>query len=455
MNTAKLQLIQLVSPELLPYQRRWLSDDGRIKIWEKSRRIGATYVQALEDVIDCLSGTVNAVWFTSADESAAREYIYYCAEWLERLKSLSESSEVQLPAALAGALRTREISFTNNTRINALSSNPNAFRSKGGKVCIDEFAHHKSDALLWKAAKPCITWGFPLRILSTHNGKNSLFYKFTESVKEGRQKWHLHHTDIYKAAEEGIYAVISGKTPSPEQTESWLAEMRSDCFDEVSWQEEYCCIPSDEKTAFIPYELIQSCYGTMLTPAIGDDIYAGVDIGRKTDLTAIWRLIKKGTGFYTADVTILKNEPFWRQKEVLFELLGSVSLRRICIDATGIGMQLAEETEAKFGSAKVEKIHFTSAVKEELAFGLKRHFEDRTIYIPDDPEVSADIHSVRKSITSAGNIRFNAAGISGTHADRFWALALAIHAGGTPLTSDGVLLSTGRTSRGKFLKGFR
>ena len=29
----------------LPYQQRWLDDKSKIKIWEKSRRIGATYVQ--------------------------------------------------------------------------------------------------------------------------------------------------------------------------------------------------------------------------------------------------------------------------------------------------------------------------------------------------------------------------------------------------------------------------
>lgn len=28
----------------LPYQQRWLNDNSKVKIWEKSRRIGATYV---------------------------------------------------------------------------------------------------------------------------------------------------------------------------------------------------------------------------------------------------------------------------------------------------------------------------------------------------------------------------------------------------------------------------
>ena len=55
----------------LPYQVRWLNDKSKVKIWEKSRRIGATYVQSYEDVRDCVKRTVPAVWFSSADESAA------------------------------------------------------------------------------------------------------------------------------------------------------------------------------------------------------------------------------------------------------------------------------------------------------------------------------------------------------------------------------------------------
>jgi phage FluMu gp28-like protein len=27
----------------LPYQAAWLADEARIKVWEKSRRIGATF----------------------------------------------------------------------------------------------------------------------------------------------------------------------------------------------------------------------------------------------------------------------------------------------------------------------------------------------------------------------------------------------------------------------------
>ena len=37
-----------------PYQKRWLQDKSKVKIFEKSRRIGGTWVQSFEDVQNCI-----------------------------------------------------------------------------------------------------------------------------------------------------------------------------------------------------------------------------------------------------------------------------------------------------------------------------------------------------------------------------------------------------------------
>lgn len=36
---------------LLDYQKAWVSDHAVVKVWEKSRRIGASYVEALYSVL--------------------------------------------------------------------------------------------------------------------------------------------------------------------------------------------------------------------------------------------------------------------------------------------------------------------------------------------------------------------------------------------------------------------
>ena len=70
------------SQYFLPYQVAWLRDRSRLKISEKSRRVGMTYTQSYEDVRDAAraNGAMD-VWFSSSDITAAREYIRYCAQW--------------------------------------------------------------------------------------------------------------------------------------------------------------------------------------------------------------------------------------------------------------------------------------------------------------------------------------------------------------------------------------
>lgn len=107
----------------LPYQLRWLNDKSKVKIWEKSRRIGATYVQSYEDVRDCVYKRVPAVWFSSADESAAREYIDYCEQWT-KLFNVAAKSLGEVIIDNDKDIKAFVIEFNNGTKIHALSSNP-------------------------------------------------------------------------------------------------------------------------------------------------------------------------------------------------------------------------------------------------------------------------------------------------------------------------------------------
>ena len=422
----------------LPYQIRWLKDTSRFKIWEKSRRIGATYVQSYEDVHDCISGRLKSgkVFFSSADESAAKEYIMYCEQWAKLYDTAARYMGEQV-IDKEKDLKALQIRFSNGTRINALSSNPKAFRSKGGKLVLDEFAWHQDDRGLWKAARPIVTWGDPVRIISTHNGKQSLYYKFIQDVKAQKMDWSLHTVPITEAVREGLVDKVMGQPATEAERRGWLEAERQACADDDVWAEEYMCQPVDQASAFLPYELITSCEGNAALwppgalPECQGNLYLGFDIGRKKDLSVIWLAEQLGSVLYTRRLTVLDRMTFSRQKQQLYHYLRHPRLRRACIDATGLGMQLAEEAQDDFGRYRVEAITFTGSVKEALAYGIRTRLEDKALMLPADPLVRDDFHSIRRTTTAAGNMRFDVAGATDGHADRFWAAALCCEAAAT------------------------
>jgi phage FluMu gp28-like protein len=193
------------------------------------------------------------------------------------------------------------------------------------------------------------------------------------------------------------------------------------------------------------------------------DFYLGVDIGRKHDLTVLWLWEKVGDVFWTKMVREMRNAPFSLQRDFLYSLLdGSFfvgaglkpapTIRRCCIDSSGLGAQLSEEAREKFGR-RVEQVTFTSTVKEDLAVTAKRMFEEKKARIPVDREIREDIHSVRRSTTVSGHGRFDADRNEHGHADRFWALALGLHAA---IGSDSWKVEYASTGRRTFagIKGY-
>lgn len=439
------------SSYFLPYQKRWLEDKSPVKIWEKSRRIGATYVQAFEDVTDSLENDNYKVYFSSADITAAKEYIDYCSKWAKTYNAAAQLlGEVLLDEEKG--VKALVVEFENGSKIHALSSNPSQFRSKGGKVVLDEFAFHKAAVELWRGAKPATTWGFPIRILSTHNGQSCLYYKFIEKILKGILKWSHHKTDIFLAVEEGLYDKIIKSSTTKEERDEWIENLKNDCADEETFWQEYGCMAVDEATAFLTYTLIDNCtqneiatfleYSQIARPEDIDEediiralarttneLYAGVDVARKKDLTIIWLLELINKIYFTKLIISMAKTHFRAQERALSVILKHPKLRRCCIDATGLGMMLAENMQTDFGKSKVEPVTFTPAVKEDLAFKILATMDDRNVIVPYHSLVRADLHSVKKIVTSANNIRFDVTkDETDGHADRFWALGLALHA---------------------------
>lgn len=420
----------------MPYQIRWLQDRSRLKIVEKSRRVGFTYVQSYEDMLDAARQEDPLdVWFSSADESAAKEYIRYVAQWA-RIFRIAAKDLGETVISRDDDIKALTIEFATGRRINALTSNPKAFRSKGGKLVLDEFAFHADQESMWKAARPIITWGYPARILSTYNGKGNRYYRMVSEAKkavaDGRDPlWQLHTVTIEDAVRDGLADRILGRALSAAEREAWLQSERESCGDEDTWQQEYMCNPIDEASAWLPWELItasEHADAGRIEHYQRGSCYLGWDVARTQDKSVMWVLEPVGDVHWTRHVRVMRRTTFAEQLDAFDGLMRLFDVRRACIDQTGLGMPIVEAAQERWGTYRVEGVTFTGATKQHMATHGKRQFEDRRVRIPVDRGIRDSHHAVRQVVTAAGNPRFDADRNEAGHADEFWAHMLALHA---------------------------
>ena len=472
----------------LPFQRDWLNDHSPLKIMQKSRQIGATFVDAHDSVIK--AGTRHArfdVWVSSRDETQARLYLEDCARWAEYYQIGAQDLGEKL-IEHSKDLRAHVLQFASGRRIYCLSSNPNALAGKRGHVKLDEFALHQDQRMLYRVAKPLTQWGGTLSIISTHRGSQTLFNELIRDITErgNPMGWSLHTVPLQKAVDQGLVEKINAKSGSKDSREAFIARLHAQCIDQEQWLQEYCCTPADESATFITFGMLTSCeepelklmsieelesflansdsdlrntqYATRpsspcnsfndlthLTssqlhpsppnynpstplPFLSSEpvLYLGLDVARKHDLCVFDVGEKIGDVVWDRLRIEMRGCRFAEIEETLFRLLRLRQIKRACIDASGLGAQLAERAAERF-EWKVEPITFTAPIKEELAFGIRSDFEERRLRIVCDNQLVADLRGIKKAVTESGNIRF--VGETGdSHCDRFWAKALRQHA---------------------------
>ena len=424
----------------MPYQGSWIMDSARLKIIEKSRQIGMSWSTSYSGVrrVSPVDARLD-VWVSSRDDVQAKLFLQDCKAWVDALNLAAKDLGEQIIGD-DGKGSASVLEFANGRRIYSLSSNPNALAGKRGHVILDEFALHKDQRTLYRVAKPVTQWGGQLEIISTHRGAGTVFNELIRGITEKGNPMGISHHKITlaDAVEAGLVEKINTKSGGNETREAFMARTKAECIDEEQWQQEYCCIPADDSSAFISYEMISGVeYAASEAwewtfdqfQVCKHELYAGVDIGRDNDLTACW-IFQKVSGVYFLRKRIeLQAVCFSDQEANVYPYFGLPQMRRVCIDQTGIGRQFVERAQERFGTYRVEGIAFTNSSKEAMAYPVRAAFEDKTLRLPADPLIAADLRAIKKETTAAGNIRFTADRSKSGHSDRFWALALALHAG--------------------------
>jgi len=455
---------------LLSYQQRWLDDDSRFKIACKARQIGFTFAATLRVLLKRRTQKGLTLWISASDRQAleAMEYIRLHARVLGLfLRNREEFIE-------GTSVKQRVVRMPNGSRIVALPANPDTVRGFAGDVVLDEFAFHRDAEAIWRAAFATATRGYQIEVISTPNGTRGKYYELAKAAGLVDGPW---------AAASYELPVTSHSIFSPHWVD--LAAARAQGFrvdvealraaigDQDAWEQEYCCRFLSDAAHFLPPELVVAAESPTASVSTGEsrleagatNYYLGVDIGRKRDLTVLWLLEAENAEapaeartYVTRGVRTLDRQPFAQQRAVLDGLLAqrgetseirkekiekssafhfpvssfALLVRRCAVDASGLGAMLAEELTAKWG-ARVEPVVFTAAVKEAMAVRVKRLLEERRLKIPYDPAIRAALGAVKRLVTAAGNVRFDAERTEASgHADHFWALALALHAGEEP-----------------------
>lgn len=428
----------------LDYQAAWIKDRSIIKAMEKGRQLGISMSTAYDEVQEkAQEGERLDSWVSSRDDMQARLFLEDCKKFAGLLKLAAEDLGERVVDDKGHSAYV--LAMAPGVRIHSMSSNPDAQAGKRGNRVLDEFALHQDPRKLWAIAFPGITWGGRMKLISTHRGSANFFNELIQEVKhKGNPKAiSLHTVTLQTALDQGFLYKLQQKLPPGDRRmqmdeTDYFNFIRASCADDESFLQEFMCQPADDNSAFLSYDLIASCeykvtetWKTDLADAKGQ-LFVGVDIGRDHDLTVIWVVERLGDVNYTRRVIELSKETFDAQEHALYEILTLPQIRRCCIDRTGIGRQFFERAQQRFGTYVVEGVNFSGPVKEELAYPLRAAFEDKTVRVPNANAIRADLRAIKKDTTAAGNIRFTADRGKNGHSDRFWALALAIHAAKQP-----------------------
>lgn len=431
-----------MSFKFLPYQRQWIEDSSQIKIMEKSRQVGISFATAYSVVRNKAHNAAKKdAWVSSRDEPQARLFIEDCKKFAEILHiAASDIGHSIIDESTRPNMFS--LKFASGSRIHSLSSNPDAQAGKRGARVLDEFALHQDPRKLYAITYPGITWGGSLEIISTHRGKDNFFNQLIQEARYGGNPKNisLHRVTLQDALDQGFLSCLKNALPKDDfrqafSDQEYFDSIRKSCPDEESFQQEYMCNPMDTSSNFFSEELISSCeypeshdWQLNFQNSGNNPLFLGVDIGRDKDLTVFWLVEKIQDTLFTRSVITLQAMPFHQQEKILHDFLKLHNLHSCFIDQTGIGRQFVESAQSKYGANKIIGISFTQAIKETLAFSAKTLFENQRIRIPSDTFIRSDFRSIKKNISSSGNLKFDAAHTKNGHGDRFWAMTLAVHA---------------------------
>lgn len=448
---------------LLPYQREWISDRSRVRVWEKSRRIGASWCEALQSTLEAAKSSQAGgqdTFYLSYNKEMTQTFIRDCGYWARILNVVADEAEEIVLRDEDRDITVYRIRFASGFNIWGLPSEPRSLRSKQGRVIIDEAAFVDDLPELLKAAFALLMWGGSVSILSTHNGEENQFNELVKDIRSGKKNYSLHRTTLDDAIGDGLFRTICKRgNPARQWTDEAEKEWREGIIEDYGdgADEELFCVPSRSSGAYLTSTLIESCMDAIPVVAWSEPAndfvdwplplaetwtkgwlaenlaqlldtlpkelahFCGVDFGRSGDLSVFWPATER------RDLTLappfvleLRNCPHRTQQQILFAILDALPrFSGISLDARGNGSALAEACRQHCGQGKVREVMISESWYRSTMPILKAGIEDKTLRLPKDANILSDFRSLRvvKGVARIPDQRQteNSAGGSGGH----------------------------------------
>lgn len=418
---------------LCVYQVAWLRDRSEVKIWEKSRRIGASWVEALYSVLEAAKPASRGgqnTFYLSYNKDMTRQFVKDCT-WWARLVGVVCGAVEEVVSDFDKDVTIFRITFANGNVIEGLPSEARSIRSKQGRIVLDEAAFVDDLDELLAAALAMLMWGGQVVILSTHFGENNTFNTLINQVRAGEFDYSLHRTTLDDALDGGLFKAICRRKKdewTQEGQNAWRENLIKKYGDKAD--EELFCVPSRGTGVFLTRALVEACMHddipvVVWTPPAEDFVdwslekteaytlawleinirplldalpqdcshYIGEDFGRTGDLSVFW----PGTELPNLNLRVpfaleLRNCPHRTQKQIFFYVCNR--LPRFCggaLDARGNGSEMAEAARQEYGPEHILEVKITEDWYRQIGPLVKSGIEDRATMLPKNDHVLKDL----------------------------------------------------------------
>lgn len=431
------------------FQVGFLVSRSRLRSLVKARQVGFSFGISCEATARCHLKERHTAVCISYNLNDAKEKITLAKELHDELPL-----EYQKKIVIDRATTVGFASNSSKRRVSRIVSQPaKAPRGKSGDVYLDELAHCQNDKAIYAGATALITRSKgQLTIGSTPLGRRGVFHavhtqEFDRDKYRGyaRQSvpWWLSRcfcVDVAAATDPATGALTMSTEERVERFGNAELKTQFDALPIEDFQQEYELAFQDERVSFFPYELIMPCcqkerfeipvYDNLAmlaekAPDLGP-LCLGYDVGRVKHPSELTVFDEAGDFSLRFDEQF-RDVPFPRQRARLFKICDDLGehWKVFRIDSTGLGKNLGEDLQARYGKRRVILIDFTMQSKERLANSFKILLQEKRVVLPNDKRIYHQIHAIKQKITSAGNAVFDAERNRHHHADKFWSMALA------------------------------